>query len=111
MLRGKACVGEKNMEGLFLEESPWEEVPSKKKQQHGTKSHNVPSIPMETKFASGESQTSSMFLRTKPGCLVIGELQLQPNGLAHWDSFRHNMKVETPSINHQLTDPTMYTPQ
>ena len=39
MLRGKACVGEKNMEGLFLEESPWEEVPitKKKKQQHGNK--------------------------------------------------------------------------
>jgi len=36
MLRGKACVGEKNMEGLFLEESPWEEVPITKKKKTAT---------------------------------------------------------------------------
>lgn len=66
--------------------------PSQKKQQHGTKSHNVPSIPMEAKFASGESQTSLMFLCKKnrvPRHWGIATAAKRPG---HWDHFRHNIR-------------------
>ena len=91
MLRGKAWSGRKHgrivsLEGTSLGRT-WNNTTQRPKHSHGNK------------FCPAESRPSFGAGCTR--CLIIGELQLQPNGLAIWDPFRHNMPLEIPSINHQ----------